>query len=454
MGYFHATRLCRPLVAARAPGSRATPPLAEDRSPSHEPPPRRDRGDRHRARRSHARAVPQGGGRRRASPVLVGGVIWTITAGIDRGITWAFVGGLVLDSLLAASARRVGVRPPRSGRRSGPHRAAGPAPPTRRAGRRRPVLSLVYSVLILSLTSAMQPGARRPDPSSLFIPGAIYDAIGMFGDVPSVRPRRDAARPSRSADERRVARGEPDLDGRPVPAPSRLRFLAFGLASCSARARSRRACSRSRWPAGRRHIPRSRPARAPSSRRCPRRAGIIYDRDGTPLVSNVASYSVKIRPLDLPGSRRDEVVRPLAALLSADPADINIAIDSNPGSRYDPVRVAQDVDPNVPRSSPSRARSCPASRWSSRRAGLRHRALFSHILGYTGTDQRRGARRPQGGRLPARTTCSGAPASRRPTRRCSGASTASRRSRRDAAGRRDPGAAHRAPAGRREARSG
>ena len=33
-------------------------------------------------------------------PVLVGGVIWTIAAGIDRGITWAFVGGLVLDSLL------------------------------------------------------------------------------------------------------------------------------------------------------------------------------------------------------------------------------------------------------------------------------------------------------------------------------------------------------------------
>ena len=33
-------------------------------------------------------------------PVLVGGVIWTIAAGIDRGITWAFVGGLVLDSLI------------------------------------------------------------------------------------------------------------------------------------------------------------------------------------------------------------------------------------------------------------------------------------------------------------------------------------------------------------------
>jgi rod shape-determining protein MreD len=32
--------------------------------------------------------------------VLIGGVIWTIAAGIDRGITWAFVGGIVLDSLI------------------------------------------------------------------------------------------------------------------------------------------------------------------------------------------------------------------------------------------------------------------------------------------------------------------------------------------------------------------
>ena len=30
-----------------------------------------------------------------------------------------------------------------------------------------------------------------------------------------------------------------------------------------------------------------------------------------------------------------------------DPTDINVAIDSNPGSRYDAVRVAQDVEPEV-----------------------------------------------------------------------------------------------------------
>ena len=75
----------------------------------------------------------------------------------------------------------------------------------------------------------------------------------------------------------------------------------------------------------------------PSSR------GLIYDRTGRLLVANEPSYSVKIRPVDLPFSQRDEVVARLSALLSIDPADINTMIDSNPGSRFDPVRIATDV---------------------------------------------------------------------------------------------------------------
>jgi rod shape-determining protein MreD len=114
-------------------------------------------------------------------PVLLGGVIWTIAAGIDRGITWAFVGGLVLDSLLGrplgmsafALLAAVGAAA----------LVAQPAPRLRLVAPlvAVPVLSLAYSMLILTLTSAMQPGISVPDPSRLFIPGAIYDAIlGMF----------------------------------------------------------------------------------------------------------------------------------------------------------------------------------------------------------------------------------------------------------------------------------
>ncbi len=79
----------------------------------------------------------------------------------------------------------------------------------------------------------------------------------------------------------------------------------------------------------------------------PSTRGVIYDRNGTPLAVNVPSYAVKIRPADLPEDRRADVVRRLASLLDIDPAEINVAIDANPGSRFDLVRIASDVNGNV-----------------------------------------------------------------------------------------------------------
>ncbi len=75
----------------------------------------------------------------------------------------------------------------------------------------------------------------------------------------------------------------------------------------------------------------------------PSTRGLIYDRKGRLLVTNEPSYTIKIRPADLPFSKRDEVVARLSALLGIDQADINMTIDANPGSRFDLVRVAQDV---------------------------------------------------------------------------------------------------------------
>lgn len=114
-------------------------------------------------------------------PVLVGGVIWTIAAGIDRGITWAFVGGLVLDSLLV---RPLGTTPVAL------LLAVGGAVLIKQPFPRLrlvvplvavPILSFVYSMLILAIQSAMQPGIHVPDASRLFLPGALYDAVlAMF----------------------------------------------------------------------------------------------------------------------------------------------------------------------------------------------------------------------------------------------------------------------------------
>jgi penicillin-binding protein 2 len=72
--------------------------------------------------------------------------------------------------------------------------------------------------------------------------------------------------------------------------------------------------------------------------------GLIFDRKGRPLVTNAAMYSVKVRAADIPEERRDEVVGRLAALLNTDVTKINTAIDTNPGSRFDLVRIAENVN--------------------------------------------------------------------------------------------------------------
>ena len=44
----------------------------------------------------------------------------------------------------------------------------------------------------------------------------------------------------------------------------------------------------------------------------PATRGLIYDRAGKPLVVNLPSYAIKIRPADLPDNKRDAVVAQLA----------------------------------------------------------------------------------------------------------------------------------------------
>jgi penicillin-binding protein 2 len=117
----------------------------------------------------------------------------------------------------------------------------------------------------------------------------------------------------------------------------------------------------------------------------PSTRGLIYDRSGKPLVTNVASYSVKIRPADLPESRREQVVADLATLVGKDPTDINIAIDSNAGSRYDLVRVATDVDPQVADFIAEDSQDLPGVQVVvETRRQYTYGPLYSQILGYTG----------------------------------------------------------------------
>jgi len=117
----------------------------------------------------------------------------------------------------------------------------------------------------------------------------------------------------------------------------------------------------------------------PSSR------GLIFDRTGRALVTNIPTFVVKIRPVDLPEERRDEVVARLAALLTMDPADINASIDGNPGSRFDLVRIKSDVPDATARLISEAGDALPGVEVViEARRQYAEGPLVSQLLGYTG----------------------------------------------------------------------
>ena len=113
--------------------------------------------------------------------------------------------------------------------------------------------------------------------------------------------------------------------------------------------------------------------------------GLIYDRNGRLLVDNVPTFAVKVRPSDLPNPERDAVVGRLAALLGADASEIHGAIDGNPGSAFDLVRVAQDVDPATAQLISEAGHELPGVEVVvEARRQYTDGALTAHLLGYTG----------------------------------------------------------------------
>lgn len=174
------------------------------------------------------------------------------------------------------------------------------------------------------------------------------------------------------------------LDGRPAEPRSPVRFLAFAIAVIlGASVLTLRLFALQVGSSGKfvalADSNRSVQQAIPSTR------GLIYDRSGVPLVTNTASYSVRIRPADLPESRRAAVVNTLAGLVGLDPADINVAIDSNPGSRFDLVRVASDIDPKVASFISESSADLPGVQIVvETRRQYTLGPLMSQVLGYTG----------------------------------------------------------------------
>jgi penicillin-binding protein 2 len=113
--------------------------------------------------------------------------------------------------------------------------------------------------------------------------------------------------------------------------------------------------------------------------------GLIFDRQGRPLVNNVATWAVKITPSDLPFSERDDVTQRLAHLLGTEASEILATLDTAPGSRFDPVRVASDVPDETARLVAESSDELPGVKVVvETRREYPDGSLLAHILGYTG----------------------------------------------------------------------
>ncbi len=113
--------------------------------------------------------------------------------------------------------------------------------------------------------------------------------------------------------------------------------------------------------------------------------GLIYDRQGRPLAVSVATYSVKIKPSDLPYGQRQTVAARLSAMLGIPAADILATVDSSSGSRFDPVRVAREVPEATARLIAESTADLPGVEVAiETRRSYPAGGLVGHILGYTG----------------------------------------------------------------------
>jgi rod shape-determining protein MreD len=118
-------------------------------------------------------------------PVLVFGVIWVATAGLERALVWAFVGGIVLDALAQ--------RPLGSTAFTMLLAVGGAAVLSRVLIRIRPLVPIVavallsgaYSMVQLILFGAMSAPILVPDPVATVLPGIMYDVVlaVLFGPL-------------------------------------------------------------------------------------------------------------------------------------------------------------------------------------------------------------------------------------------------------------------------------
>jgi penicillin-binding protein 2 len=123
----------------------------------------------------------------------------------------------------------------------------------------------------------------------------------------------------------------------------------------------------------------------------PSQRGLVFDRVGRPLIVNVPTWTVAVRPADLPGHRREAVLRRVAEVTGVAYSELNARLEAYGGSPIDLVSLADDVGRDAALVLSEEASALPGIEVEvmPRRQYLNERGeadgtLLSHITGYTG----------------------------------------------------------------------
>jgi penicillin-binding protein 2 len=117
----------------------------------------------------------------------------------------------------------------------------------------------------------------------------------------------------------------------------------------------------------------------------PSTRGLIYDRKNRLLVENVPTFTVSVRPADLPLTQQPEVIGRLAGLLGISAATITETVDGATGSRFDPVPIAHDVPEQTARLISEDGLGLPGVEVTvDARRDYLDGPLFTQLIGWTG----------------------------------------------------------------------
>jgi penicillin-binding protein 2 len=179
-------------------------------------------------------------------------------------------------------------------------------------------------------------------------------------------------------------------EGRLDLARSRPRFIAFGVAAAVLFAVLGSRLFQLQVVNGELYAARAAEARTVELPiRAPR--GLVFDREGRPVVVNVPSWTVKVRPADLPTNRVASVLRRLAEMTGADPRILRQRLNAFKGSPFELVPIEHGITRETALLIGEAADTLPgvvveveADRQYLDETGATNGPLLSHVLGYVG----------------------------------------------------------------------